>query len=234
MTPSILLIGFLLVAGAALTVPMARADVLRWTDGAEPTSFGLVLRYDNKGALLGPAGSDSFDASHLLHGQSDLETGDIAAHALGPTARRAAVLPFLRLTTTRYAEHPALEIVGLGPVDWALLFEALIETESGFNTQASSPAGARGLAQLMPDTAQNLGANIDNPAENLDGGARYLLTQIETFGAVDLALAAYNAGPAAVRRYRGIPPYAETQDYVARVMAKFARLQRAHANGDPL
>jgi soluble lytic murein transglycosylase-like protein len=146
----------------------------------------------------------------------------------------AAVLPALRQTTVRYAEHAALGLVDLTAKDWALLFQALVRVESAFNPNAVSPAGARGLAQLMPDTAQALGVAIDDPNENLDGGARYLLEQIETFGALDLALAAYNAGPDAVRQYGGIPPYVETRAYVARVLAEFERLKSLSEEGTSL
>lgn len=137
------------------------------------------------------------------------------------------MLPILRLTTARYADHSSLELVDLTPRDWALLFQALVRVESAFNPDAVSPVGARGLAQLMPDTARALGVAIDDPHENLDGGARYLLAQIGTFEALDLALAAYNAGPDAVRQYGGIPPYAETRAFVVRVLVEFERLRAA-------
>lgn len=95
------------------------------------------------------------------------------------------------------------------------LFLRLVQQESGWNARARSHAGAQGLAQLMPATARSLGVrNVWDPAENLDGGARYLRMQYEAFGDWRLALAAYNAGPEAVRRYNGIPPYRETQNYV--------------------
>lgn len=99
------------------------------------------------------------------------------------------------------------------------LVKALVKAESGFNPRALSPKGAMGLTQLMPDTAKALGiADPLDASQNLDGGVRYLKQQIETFGDVSLALAAYNAGPAAVRRYGGVPPYAETRGYVERVL----------------
>lgn len=158
----------------------------------------------------------------------------LAAPGAGQGARLAAVLPALRLTTARYADHAALDLVDLTPKDWALLFQALVRVESGFNPAAVSSAGARGLAQLMPDTARALGVAIDDPHENLDGGARYLLAQIASFGSLDLALAAYNAGPDAVRQYGGIPPYAETRAYVARVLAEFERLRAASEEGTDL
>jgi len=94
------------------------------------------------------------------------------------------------------------------------LFLRLVQQESGWHAGAVSPKGAIGLAQLMPGTAQLLGVDPHDPAQNLEGGARYLRRQFERFGTWDLALAAYNAGPEAVAQYGGIPPYAETQGYV--------------------
>ena len=94
------------------------------------------------------------------------------------------------------------------------LFLRLVQQESGWNAGAVSSAGAMGLAQLMPQTAQYLRVNPRDPYQNLDGGARYLREQYDEFGNWRLALAAYNAGPGAVLQYRGIPPYRETQNYV--------------------
>lgn len=94
------------------------------------------------------------------------------------------------------------------------LFLRLVQQESGWNAAAVSPKGAVGLAQLMPETAAGLGVDPTDPTQNLDGGARYLRQQYESFGTWPLALAAYNAGPEVVRQYGGIPPYAETQTYV--------------------
>lgn len=99
------------------------------------------------------------------------------------------------------------------------LFLRLVEQESGWNPKAISPKGAIGLAQLMPGTARLLKVNPNVPTENLDGGARYLRMMYDNFGSWSLALAAYNAGPKAVEKYRGIPPYKETQNYVTRILA---------------
>lgn len=97
------------------------------------------------------------------------------------------------------------------PVD---LFLRLVQQESGWRPDALSHAGAIGLAQLMPGTARKLGVNPHDPHENLHGGARYLAMQYKTFGSWRLALAAYNAGPGAVIKYGGVPPYNETRNYV--------------------
>lgn len=214
----------------------AAADVLRWNDAGQgsaiaPDSF--VLRYDAAGALIE---LERFASEPLQNEAGQGHTSDSRTSV--PTAsqneRMAAVLPMLRLTTSRHGNHPSLDIVDLTPREWALLFQALVRVESAFNPSAVSPAGARGLAQLMPDTARALGVDIDDPMQNLDGGARYLLTQIARFGSLDLALAAYNAGPDAVRTYDGIPPYAETRAYVVRVLAEFERLRASLEEGTPL
>lgn len=98
------------------------------------------------------------------------------------------------------------------------LFLRLVQQESGWNVVAVSSKGATGLAQLMPGTAEILGVDISNPEANLDGGARYLRMMFDKFGSWELALAAYNAGPGAVEAYNGIPPYAETENYVKAIL----------------
>lgn len=94
------------------------------------------------------------------------------------------------------------------------VFLRLVQTESGWNKDAVSVKGAIGLAQIMPETATLLRADATDPYQNLDAGARYLAQQYREFGSWRLALAAYNAGPAVVRKYRDVPPYEETKNYV--------------------
>jgi hypothetical protein len=100
----------------------------------------------------------------------------------------------------------------------ASVLAAVAKHESGFNASAVSAAGAQGLMQLMPSTAKGLGVDPFDPAQAIDGAARILSGNLQRFGSLDKALAAYNAGAGAVQRYGGVPPYAETQGYVQRIL----------------
>ena len=159
---------------------------------------------------------------------SQLQTATASAAIAGTTPTDATPTS---LMSTGVSELPAdvpygAEITAAAKkygIDPALL-AGLVKQESGFNPNAGSPAGARGLTQLMPGTAAGLGVtNVLDPAQSLEGGAKYLRQQLDAFGGdVTRALAAYNAGPGAVQRYGGVPPYAETQNYVRAVQANAA------------
>ena len=125
----------------------------------------------------------------------------------------------------RQAATTPLFITAGGQVELSpRLLEAVAYVESRFNQQAVSKAGAIGVMQLMPATAAELGVDPGNPEGNIRGGAEYLRRMVTMFGNnLELALAAYNAGPSAVQRYGGVPPYAETRAYVGAVMDYLAR-----------
>jgi soluble lytic murein transglycosylase-like protein len=117
------------------------------------------------------------------------------------------------LTDYRTAAADVAQRYGIPPD----IFARVIGAESGWNPTARSPAGAIGLGQLMPGTAKELGVDPSDPMQNLDGAARYLKEQYDRFGDWKLASAAYNAGPGAVEKYGGVPPFKETQDYVSKI-----------------
>jgi soluble lytic murein transglycosylase-like protein len=161
-------------------------------------------------------------------------SGNFAAHlasVTGASPTTAAADPTATGASTPGAATPyAAEIDAAAKkynVDPALL-RGLIRQESNFNPNAGSPAGARGLTQLMPGTAAALGVDPSVPAQAIEGGAKYLRQQLDKFGNDPAkALAAYNAGPGAVQRYGGVPPYAETQNYVRKVLAYAAEYRQA-------
>jgi soluble lytic murein transglycosylase len=145
----------------------------------------------------------------------------IAAPAPGPARRSARPRP-PDAALARTIQHAAIE-AGVDPA----LVTAVAHVESGYDRLAVSPKGAQGLMQLMPDTARRFSvADPFDAAQNLSGGARYLATLLARYDDLSLALAAYNAGEAAVERHgRRIPPYPETQAYVPRVLSRYAELR---------
>ena len=158
------------------------------------------------------------NASTTGTANTSLATGTQAATSTASATSTSSSLP----AGTPYAAEitAAAQANGIDPA----LLAGLIKQESGFNPNAGSGAGARGLTQLMPGTAAGLGVtNVLDPVQSIIGGAKYLKQQLEAFGGdVAKALAAYNAGPGAVQRFGGIPPYSETQNYVRVVQANAA------------
>lgn len=142
----------------------------------------------------------------LLYGCSDAGYLPYAPHALNPAQIQALVDD----ASSRHGVAPGL-------------VNAVVMAESAGNPSAISSAGAQGLMQLMPGTAASCGVdNPFDPAQNVDCGTRYLQRLLRRYNDnVELAVAAYNAGPGAVDRYRGVPPYAETRAYVARVLSAY-------------
>jgi hypothetical protein len=132
------------------------------------------------------------------------------------SARQLQMRALAAHVARRYARHRGVRKVRMSEDAFVRLFTTMIHRESGFNPRAVSPVGARGLGQLMPRTARQLGVrNSFSARENLEGAATYLTGMLDKFGSVELALAAYNAGPHAVTKYGGIPPYRETRQYVS-------------------
>lgn len=144
-----------------------------------------------------------------------------------PPLPHPQVLSAIESTALRYAGHAGLRAARLSVTDWLMLYRANIEVESAYNPRALSHVGAIGLGQLMPATARQLGVDPHDLHQNLDGSARYLAMMLAEFGDARLALAAYNAGPEAVRSHAGIPPFRETRTHVQRVLTVVQRLKGA-------
>jgi soluble lytic murein transglycosylase-like protein len=140
--------------------------------------------------------------------------GSVAAKASTPKQPASEQLAPEKLANAAAAKY------GLPPS----LVRSVMKAESGFQPHAVSPKGAVGLMQLMPGTAQSLGANPYDPVQNVDAGTRYLRSLLEKYnGMLRHALAAYNAGPEAVEKHGGVPPFAETLDYIRRVEREWKR-----------
>ena len=183
--------------------------------------------------LLVIKGGFTRSSNWTFHDERDGAATDIIAPARS-NSPRPAILTAIQATATRHQNNRALSSVGLTARDWHLLFQAMIEAESAYNPTAQSPVGAYGLGQLMPATARALGVDHSDMPQNLDGAARYLLAQLASFRDIDLALAAYNAGPHRVVEYQGVPPFAETRAYIARVNHIRARLSKSANPNAPI
>jgi hypothetical protein len=166
---------------------------------------------------LDPLATAASPAGQYLSGDG-LRAGALSAR---PVAATSMLRP-ATLTGVPYAElfQQAGAKYGLSPA----LLAAVAKVESGYDPAAVSGAGAQGLMQLMPATARGLGVDALDPAQAVDGAARMLSADLDRFGSLDLAVAAYNAGGGAVSRYGGIPPFAQTQAYVPKVMAAMEQL----------
>lgn len=163
---------------------------------------------------------------------------DEAAMMVGTGEPADPDAPVTAVDPTSYASRSITDALdAAGPTKWRTrvaqlaakydispaLLEAVVWQESRWNEMAVSPVGARGLTQLMPGTAAQMGVNPHDPVANLEGGARYLRMQLDAFdGNIEKALAAYNAGPARVEKAGGIPNIRETKAYVASIMARLA------------
>lgn len=198
----VLVVPVAVLATAAMVIPSAaRADVLEigaggatWVAGGPAAAMALIT-----------ASGDPLPEIAIDHTVSAQAMTEVPVSA-GPASWQARV----RELAARYDISPAL-------------LEALVWQESRWNSAAVSPKGARGLAQLMPGTARDLGVDPHDPSANLEGGARYLRAQLDTFGGdLEKALAAYNAGPLRVHRAGGIPRIRETQNYVSAILARLS------------
>jgi soluble lytic murein transglycosylase-like protein len=180
-----------------------------------------VARVGEIEAMLTQSAAQSPSAAATTSFQQQLMQASASGPGLGAALGTASVTPAVATSggagPYKAEIDAAAQKYGLDPA----LLRGLIRQESNFDPNAGSPAGAQGLTQLMPGTAAALGCtNVHDPAQNIDAGARYLRQQLDAFGGdVSKALAAYNAGPGAVQRYGGVPPYAETQNYVRQVQA---------------
>ena len=192
-----------LLGAAMLSVP-AQADVLQIDDGAARWIAGGAPEALPETAVLVADGDFEAVEGMML---PDRVLADPRLHAASVPENYRAKVDEL---AARFDLSPSL-------------IEALVWQESRWRHDARSPVGARGLAQLMPGTARDLGVNPDDPFANLEGGARYLREQIDRFdGDLEKALAAYNAGPGRVMRAGGIPRIRETQLYVAAIMGRLS------------
>lgn len=151
---------------------------------------------------------------------SFIRNNPYATSALSNTSSaNTSALEAPRVSTNGRFDHLVKAMSNKYNVDENLI-NGVIKAESGFNPRAVSKVGAKGLMQLMPATAKHLGVtDVFDPAQNIEGGTKYLKRMLDKYGGnKELALAAYNAGPGAVDRYGGVPPYRETQQYVKRIL----------------
>ncbi len=185
----------------------------------------LVDRHESEGdkiKLYNGAGYMELDASQVRGFEPDDRPVAVPETPAAPPAAEESASEPVVLTPIELADAAAARY---GLPYW--LVREVMRVESGFQPQAVSPKGAIGLMQLMPETAQRLGADPKDPAQNADAGARYLRELLDKYdGRLWHALAAYNAGPKAVEKYHGVPPYRETIDYIYRIDQELKRNEK--------
>ena len=201
----------ILLATIALSALPAHGQIVSYMDSGgkrvfingEPPAVARTVKISNRG--FSSASGGMLRTTHSASGtSSELGTAELA--------NRQKIEVMIREVSARYNVDPAL-------------IRAVIQTESNWNSTAISRKGALGLMQLVPGTARQLGVNnAFDPKQNLDGGVRYLHSLLERYnGDLDRALAAYNAGPGAVDRARGVPMFRETREYVQKVTDSYFR-----------
>lgn len=211
----------LLVPGVAVKSPTAQPEAKLLVPESEATSFA-----EEAITPVGPTTPLFYIPSWMRRGSSAVIPTRVNASSLGvdPDCLSGGYFPRYDLSDLAqsrrrlYFRHVAAAACEAGvPVR---LFDALVAHESRYQPFARSPAGAMGMAQLMPATASYLGVSDPwDPVENLRGGARYLREQLDRYGSWHLALAAYNAGPGNVDKHGGVPPFTETRSYVRTILA---------------
>jgi soluble lytic murein transglycosylase-like protein len=221
-----LMFSLLTSAMALAAVSQINAEVIFFANGRTMSVKEYRISGDTVTVTLRQGGEATFDKALISH----IAPNEIADEPVAPApvvVEQAVAVPvrgtlegrpFAALIETVALEH------GIDPA----LVHAVVEAESNYRPRAKSQVGARGLMQVMPATGRDLGvasaAMLFDPRANLQAGVKYLKSLLARFdGNLTNAIAAYNAGPAAVARYRGVPPFRETQNYVRRVLASFQR-----------
>jgi len=229
---------------ASLTV-FATVSLVGLSFGSTPSDPAVPDPHDL------PPGDDAAELQDLARWMADGEgAGDHRFHVLLPEDLLAAMDPaprehsLFQLGPDREAQRRFLNRLPYGSAIFlaaerhrvdGLLVAAIVATESGFTPDAVSPKGAKGLMQVLPDVGEAYGAgDLCDPYANVDVGSRYFGSLLAEYrGDVEMALAAYNAGPAAVTRYGGVPPYPETRDYVREVLARYQEYNRKASAARP-
>jgi soluble lytic murein transglycosylase-like protein len=207
---------FRFLLGVLLTLPLCAGEIAVFQTGfslrvqSHENSEGKVILHTNSGRI-------EMNADQVLR----FDVDDYVAPKLEPVATTATPV------TAKAVQMSARELVERAADKYGLppaLLHSVAKAESGYQVDALSPKGAIGLMQLMPGTAAELNADPRDPEQNADAGARYLRELLLKYnGSAHRALAAYNAGPGAVQKYNGVPPYRETREYIDRIIREYNR-----------